>query len=82
MKELFVLAFIFTAPASPNGDEGNAYGAIEQASYRASGLENAVNNYVQQQLKFVPKEVQQIIGNTFLVGKMIQEQKVSYHWTF
>ena len=83
MKELFVLAFILSAPStSTAGMEGDAYSAIMNASYKQSGLENIVNDYTQHELKKVPKEIQVVAGNIYLVGKVIQERKVSVNWSF
>lgn len=83
MKELMVLAFIITAPATgASGTEEDAYKAIAEASYKQSGLENMVNHYVELQLRHIPKQVQTVVGNTFLIGKMIQERKASYTWTY
>lgn len=83
MKEMFMIAFVLSSPATgAEGNEASAYDAIQQASYKQSGLENMINNYVQRQLKYVPQKVQDIVGNSFLVGKIITERKVEYTWTF
>lgn len=83
MRELMVMAFILSAPAtSTAGNEGDAYHAVAEASYKQSGLENMVNKYLEHQLKFVPKELQTVVGNSFLIGKMIQERKATYTWTY
>jgi len=83
MKDLMVMAFILSAPAtSTAGIEGDCYHALAEASYKQSGIEKNVNRYIEHQLKFVPKEAQTIVGNSFLIAKMIQEGKVSYTWIY
>lgn len=83
MKELFVLAFIVSTPSIGNtGNENDAYKAVSEASYKQSGLENMINNYVQKELRHVPKELQTVVGNSYLVGKMIVERKAVYTWNF
>lgn len=83
MKELFIYTFILTAPAtSLAGNEGDAYRAVAEASYKQSGLENEINKVIELQLRHVPKEIQKVASNSYLVGKMIVERKASYTWTF
>lgn len=83
MKDIMLAAFILSAPAtSTAGTEGDCYHAIAEASYKESGIEDTVNVYFQRQLKHIPKDVQIVVGNSFILGKMIQERKASYTWTF
>lgn len=83
MKELFIGIFIMTAPMTSNaGNEQDAYHAAAEASYKESGLEDMVNHYVEKQLKHVPEVVKTTVGDVFLVGKTIQERRLSYTWSF
>lgn len=83
MKELFITAFIITAPLQSNASNENAaYQSIAEASYKQSGLETMVNAYIQKKLKNVPEEVQRVASNSFLLGKMIYERKATYTWSF
>lgn len=83
MKELMLLSFILSAPATgAGGDEGEAYRHVAEASYKASGLEAEVNRIVEAELRNVPDSVKRTVSNVFLVAKTIQERKVSYTWSF
>ena len=83
MKELMVMAFVLSAPSTSHaGMEGDAYTAIMNASYKASGLEAMMSAYGEKQLKKVPKELQVIGGDIYLVGKIVQERKVTVNWSF
>ena len=83
MREVFLITFFMTAPASGgNSNEHDAYHSTALASYKASGLESDVDRFVQKELKNVPKNIQTIASNIFLVGKTIQERKITYEWSF
>lgn len=80
MNSVFVVAFICAYSLQTNGaQEQEALRYSSEAFYKQSGLQDMINNYVN---KKVPKELQNVAGNVFLVSKMVQEQKITVSWSF
>lgn len=80
MKELMVMGFLFTAPmTSSAAQEQEAYRYAAEAFYQQSELDKAVQIVVN---KHIPKQLQVLSSNAFLVAKTIQERKVVYSITF
>lgn len=83
MKNLLLITFIILAPAT--GHTAGEQAALQNATiaaFKQSGLEDIINKYTDQQLKHVPKEVKDVVGNVFLIAKCIQEKQIAYKWGF
>jgi hypothetical protein len=80
MKEFLMFAFIITASIEGHGaDERAALRNAARAFYKQSGTEADVNAFVKKE---VPKELQTIAGNAFLIAKTIQDKRLTVTWSF
>ncbi len=80
MKDFLVLGFIITASIKGNtSDEQAAFRNASRAFYKQSHLEADVNRIVKKE---VPRDLQIVAGNTFIIIKTLQEKRLTITWSF
>jgi hypothetical protein len=77
-----LIAFLLFPSISLADQYGGALDAVQQATLKQTGLENMLNNYSQEQLKHIPKSLQTIGGNLFIIGKIIHDRHAEIKWEF
>lgn len=76
------VGIVFTtsfASLNAYGNEADAYRAAAEAAYKQTGMETEVQHI---QNRLLPKKVQEVGGWVLTVGKIAQEKKVVWTWTF
>lgn len=82
MKDLMLFGLIVTGCASAQASSDQEQQALQNASiafYKQSGLEAAIQYKIDQD---VSEDTKQIVGNVFLVAKIIKERRIEYGFTF
>lgn len=83
MKILLVIGFIiFTCSTGNTADEQQAYKQATLAAFKQSGAEDMISKYVDKELKAVPEEIKVMVSNVYLIGKTIQDRKISHTWSY
>lgn len=82
MKELMLFGFIVTGSMTAQASSDQEQQALQNASiafYKQSGLEAAVQYKIDHD---VSEDTKQIVGNAFLLAKIIKERRIEYGFTF
>lgn len=80
MKELLLIGFVLTSTVEGHtADEKVALRTAARAFYKQSEAEKHFNEMVKKE---VPKPVQTVAGNIFIIAKTIQDRRLTLTWSF
>lgn len=85
MKFLFALLLIVgnTARANNVEAEEEAIKSIVTATYKQSGIESNMNNYISDlEYKYIPPEHKELIGRVTIIVNTLVTQRLSVSWSF